>query len=61
VLNLVNACIKGGVDLIDLIDVYRLFMVEVGVKVFEDESYVFIMGGSDEMIDFQLVFVVVVR
>ena len=59
-LNLANACIKGGADPIDLTDVHRLFMAEAGVKVSEDESYAFITGGSDEMIDFQLAFVAAV-
>ena len=56
-LNLANACIKGGADPIDLTDVHRLFMSEAGVKVSEEESYAFITGGSNEMIDFQLAFV----
>jgi len=59
-LNLANACIKGGADPIDLTDVHRLFMAEAGVKVSEDESYAFITGGSEEMIEFQLAFVAAV-
>jgi hypothetical protein len=56
-LALANACVKGGADPIDLTDVHQVFMAAAGVPVSEDESYAFITGGSDEMIEFQLAFV----
>jgi hypothetical protein len=56
-LMLANACINGGADPLDLVVVHRMFMREAGVRVAEDESYEFIMSGSQEMIDFQMAYV----
>lgn len=56
-LMLANSCINGGADPLDLVVVHRMFMREAGVKVAEDESYEFIMSGSQEMIDFQMAYV----
>ncbi len=56
-LMLANACINGGADPLDLVVVHRMFMREAGVKVAEDDSYEFIMSGSQEMIDFQMAYV----
>lgn len=56
-LMLANACINGGADPLDLVIVHRMFMREAGVKVPEDDSYEFIMSGSQEMIDFQMAYV----
>lgn len=56
-LNLANACLNGGADPIELSDAHRIFMAEAGVKVSEDDSYAFIMSGSNDMIKFQLAFI----
>lgn len=56
-LNLANDCIHGGADPLDLVVVHRMFMREAGVRVPEDESYQFIMSGSEEMVDFQMAYV----
>lgn len=56
-LNLAQACIKGGADPIDLAAAHKLFMAQAGVTVSEDESYAFIVGGSQDVIDFQIAFV----
>ena len=56
-LNLANACIHGGADPLDLVVVHRLFMREAGVKVSDDQSYEFIMSGSEDMIEFQMAYI----
>lgn len=56
-LDLARACIQGGADPIDLAMAHKIFMAEAGVSVSEDESYGFIVGGSADMIGFQLAFV----
>lgn len=56
-LQLARACLHGGADPIDLAVVHRLFMAESGVKLTEDESYGFIVGGSDEVQAFQIAYI----
>ena len=54
---LANACMQGGADTIDLAVAHNIFMKEAGVTIGEDESYGFIMSGTDAMIGFQMAYV----
>jgi len=56
-LHLAQACINGGADPLDLATVHQIFMAQAGVNVSEDDSYEFIISGSEDMIEFQLAFV----
>jgi hypothetical protein len=54
---LANACIQGGADPIDMAIAHRIFMKDAGVTIAEDDSYGFIMSGTEEMIGFQMAYV----
>jgi hypothetical protein len=56
-LNLAQACIQGGADPIDLAVAHKIFLAQAGVTVSEEDSYAFIVGGSQDVIDFQIAFV----
>jgi hypothetical protein len=56
-LTLAKDCLHGGADPIDMAMVHRIFMKEAGVTVSEEQSYGFIMGGTPEVVEFQVAYV----
>ena len=56
-LNLAPSCIQGGADPLALAVAHAIFLAQAGVTVSEAASYAFIVGGSQDVIDFQFAFV----